>query len=172
MLQGANCSVKQTIPTLQHTTGNRDFAECKILCRVSKIRHSAKTFFAECGTRQRIALDKEFFAECRALVKKKALGKGPIYRVPGSWQNCGTRHRLPCITVFNHVLLCRVSTVRHSAKIFFLVSLPSAPDLALGKDLFFLNSLPSVSDLALGKEIFFIFKILCRVPPGRHLAKI
>jgi len=65
---------------------------------------------------------------------------------------------------------------RHSAKIFFLflISLPSAPDLALGKDffLFFLNSLPSVSDLALGKEKFFIFKILCRVLPGRHSAKI
>ena len=38
------------------TTGNRDFAECKFLCRVSKIGHSAKIFFAECihrSTRQR-----------------------------------------------------------------------------------------------------------------------
>ena len=54
---------------IDYTTGNRDFAECKILCRVSKIGHSAKTFFAECCTRQRIALGKEFFAECRALGK-------------------------------------------------------------------------------------------------------
>ena len=51
------------------TTGNRDFAECKFLCRVSKIGHLAKIFFAECYTRQRIALGKYFFAECRALGK-------------------------------------------------------------------------------------------------------
>ena len=52
------------------TTGNRGLAECKILCRVSKIGHSAKTFFAECRTRQRITLGKEFVAECRALGKE------------------------------------------------------------------------------------------------------
>ena len=46
------------------------------LCRVQtalpsvKNQDSAKTFFAECRTRQRIALGKEFFAECRALGKK------------------------------------------------------------------------------------------------------
>jgi len=38
---------------------------------VSKIEHSEKTFFAECCTRQRIALGKEFFAECWALGKKE-----------------------------------------------------------------------------------------------------
>ena len=37
---------------------------------MSKIGHSAKTFFAECRTRQKIALGKEFFAECQALGKK------------------------------------------------------------------------------------------------------
>ena len=58
------------------TTGNRAFAECKLLCRVSKIGHSAKTFFAKCRTRQRIALGKEFFAECQALGKSAALGIG------------------------------------------------------------------------------------------------
>ena len=52
------------------TTGNRAFAECKLLCGVSKIGHSANTFFAECRTRQRIALGKEFFAERRALGKQ------------------------------------------------------------------------------------------------------
>ena len=134
--------------------------------------------FAECqksGTRQRpslpsAALGKELHSA------KKALSKGLLCRVPGSRQKHGTRHRLPRVTVFGHVLLCRAPAVRHSGKIcffLFLISLPSAPDLALGKDLnFFFNSLPSVSDLALGKEIFFIFKILCRVPPGRHSAKI
>ena len=57
------------------TTGNRDFAECKILCRVSKIEHSTKTFFTECCTRQRITLGKEFFAECQALGKKRLSAK-------------------------------------------------------------------------------------------------
>ena len=54
---------------LIYSTGNRDFAECKILYRVLKIGHSAKTFFAECYTRQRIALGKDLFAECPALGK-------------------------------------------------------------------------------------------------------
>jgi hypothetical protein len=57
------------------TTGNRDFAECKFLCRVSKIEHSAKIFFAECSTRQRIALGKDFFAERRALGKHRHSAK-------------------------------------------------------------------------------------------------
>ena len=35
-----------------------------------KIGYSAKTFFAECCTRQRIAFGKEFFVECQALGKK------------------------------------------------------------------------------------------------------
>jgi len=43
---------------------------------VSKIGYSAKTFFAECCTQQRIALGKEFFAECRLLGKKMHSGKG------------------------------------------------------------------------------------------------
>ena len=61
--------------------------------------------FAECqksGTRQRIAL-----------------GKWLLCRVPGSRQKRGTRHRLPRVTVFGHVLLYRVPVVRHSANFFF-----------------------------------------------------
>ena len=64
------------------TTGNMIFAECKLLCRVSKIGHSAKKVFAECRTQQRIALGKkrlptkDFFAECQALGKSAALGIG------------------------------------------------------------------------------------------------
>ena len=46
----------------------------------------------------------------------------------------------------------------------FLISLPSAPDLALGKDLIFFNSLPSVSDLALGKEFFLFLKYFGECP--------
>ena len=72
--------------SIRNTTGNRDFVECKILCRVSKIGHSAKIFFAECYTRQRIALGnalgkhghsaKDFFAECQTLGKISPLGIG------------------------------------------------------------------------------------------------
>ena len=102
------------------TTGNKAFAECKLLCRVSKTRHSTKTFLAECRTRQRIALGKEFFAEILCRVpgtrQKKALGKGLLCRVPGSRQKRGTRHRLSHVMMFGHVLLCRVPVIRHSAK--------------------------------------------------------
>ena len=148
--------MQTALPSVKNRALGKD-----LLCRVP---HSAKNC-----TRQRVL--------CRVpgARQKSAIGKGLLCRVPDSRQKLGTRHRLPRVTVFGHVLLCRAPAVRHSGKIcffLFLISLPSAPDLALGKDLFFLNSLPSVSDLALGKEIFFIFKILCRVPPGRHSAKI
>ena len=130
------------------------------LCRVSKIGHSAKTFFAKCCTRQ-----------------KRALGKGLLCRVPGCRQKRGTRHRLPRVTVFGHVLF-RVPAVRHSAKIFFLENtLPSAPDTALGKDsIFFLKCLCRVpTDSTLGKDRnlknYFFLKYLCRVPLWRHSAK-
>ena len=88
------------------TTGNRDFAECKILCRVSKIRHSAKNC-----TRQR------FLCRVPGIRQKNALGKELLRRVLDSRQKSGTRHRLTRVTVFGHVLLCRVPAVRHSAKI-------------------------------------------------------
>jgi hypothetical protein len=55
------------------TLGKELFAECQkktlgkeILCRVSKIKHSAKSFFAECYLLPRVfcvALGKEFFVE-------------------------------------------------------------------------------------------------------------
>jgi hypothetical protein len=56
------------------TLGKEPFAECQkktlvkeTLCRVSKIKHSAKSFFAECFLLPRVfcvALGKELFAEC------------------------------------------------------------------------------------------------------------
>ena len=90
------------------TTGNRASAECKLLCRVSKIRHSVKNC-----TRQRIL--------CRVpgTRQKRALGKGLLCQVLSYRQKLGTRYRLPRVTVFGHVLLCRVAAVRRSAKIFF-----------------------------------------------------
>ena len=128
-------------------------------------------------------------AKCFAECQKSGTRQRPscctrqrvLCRVPGSRQKRGTRHRLPRVTAFGHVLLCRVPAVRHSAKIFFFENtLPSVPDTALGKDsIFFLNvfaecpcegtrqrgnflktsktSLPSALFLALGKDP------LCRV---------
>jgi hypothetical protein len=43
--------------------GNQLFAECEGLYRVPNFRHSAKTCFAECRTRQNLALGKEVFAK-------------------------------------------------------------------------------------------------------------
>ena len=128
------CRVQNSLPSVKNRALGKD-----LLCRVL---HSAKTFFVECCTRQRIAPGKEFFAECRAL------GKGLLCRVPDSRQKRGTRHRMTRATVFGHVLLCRVPVVRHSAKIYFFL-----------KKFF----LPSIIDLALGKDLNF-FKCLCRVP--------
>ena len=74
----------------------------------------------------------------------RALGKGLLRRVPDPRQNLYTRHRLPVkrrpVTAFFAERL-RLGTRQR----FFLISLPSAPDLALGKDL-----------------NFFLKKILCR----------
>jgi hypothetical protein len=65
------------------TLGKEPFTECQkktlgkeTLCRVSKIKHSVKSFFAECFLLPRVfcaALGKELL--CR--VPKKTLGKDP-----------------------------------------------------------------------------------------------
>ena len=71
------------------TTGKRDFVECKILYRVSKIGHSAKTFFVEYCTRQR------FLCRVPETRQTRALGKWLLCRVLDPRQNLYTRHRLP-----------------------------------------------------------------------------
>ena len=122
------------------------------------------------------------------IVKNRALGKDlrcrvphsaknctrqrVLCRVPGSWQKRGTRHRLPRVTVFGHVLLCRAPAVRHSAKIFFLENtLPSARDTTLGKDSIFFLKCPCRVPNSLGtrqreelKKLHLFLKHLCRVP--------
>ena len=142
-----------------------------MLCRVLKIGHSTKTFFAECCTRQRIALGKDFFAECRTLGKK------------GSRQKHGTRHRLPRVTVFGHVLLCRVPDPRQNLYTRHRLPVKRRPVTAFFAErlrlgtrqrfvFLFLISLPSAPDLALGKDVnFFLKKILCRAPDLRRSAK-
>jgi hypothetical protein len=68
-------SAKSSLPSVKNKTlGKELFAECQkktlgkeILRRVSKIKHSAKSFFAECYLLPRVfcvALGKELFAEC------------------------------------------------------------------------------------------------------------
>jgi hypothetical protein len=69
------------------TLGKEPFAECQkktlgkeTLCRVSKIKHSAKSFFAECFLLPRVFAwhsTKSFFAECpkKHSAKNMALGK-------------------------------------------------------------------------------------------------
>ena len=91
-------------------------------------------------------------ANCFAECQKSGTRQSPSF--PGSRQKRGTRHRLPRVTVFGHVLLYRVPAVRQSAKIFLENTLPSAPDTVLGKYLifFFEMSLPSAPVKALGKE--------------------
>jgi hypothetical protein len=86
--------------------------------------------FAECllsGTWQRalcLTLGKELFAECQALGKK-------CTREPGKDTPADGNH--PAVT------LCRVPTVRHSAKFYlficFVITLPSARNLTLGQNL-------------------------------------
>ena len=58
------------VPGKTGTTGNRAFAECNFFCRVLKVGHSAKSYFAECRTRQRYT-----FAECQALGKARHSAK-------------------------------------------------------------------------------------------------
>ena len=55
------------------TTGEAKFVECRMLCRVPKIGHSAKPLFAECCTRQRVALP--CAAACPALGKARHSAK-------------------------------------------------------------------------------------------------
>ena len=129
---------------------------------MSKIGHSAKNC-----TRQR------FLCRVPETRQTRALGKGLLCRVPDSRQNLYTRHRLPVkrrpVTAFfaERLLL----GTRQRFDFFLKNSLPSAPDLALGKDFnFFKNSLPSVSDLALGKEFFLKQNTLPSIP-GTTLGK-
>jgi hypothetical protein len=82
---------KLSLPSVgEKTLGKELFAECCIcgtrqraLCRVSKIKHSAKSFFAECFILPRVfcvTLGKEFLCrvpEKKHSAKNMALGKEP-----------------------------------------------------------------------------------------------
>jgi hypothetical protein len=84
-------SAKSSLPSVVFVTlGKGPFAECQkktlgkeTLCRVSKIKHSAKSFFAECFLLPRVfcvALGKELLCrvpEIKHSAKNMALGKEP-----------------------------------------------------------------------------------------------
>ena len=114
------------------TTGNRHFTECRRLCQVYFIEHSAKTVFAECQikyTRQNKHSTKCVFAECLFL----ALGKYVFCRV----LFFGTRQNTALPSAFfltlGKYVFCQVlfSGTRQRC------ILPSAFVLALGKEAFY-----------------------------------
>jgi hypothetical protein len=96
---GKKHSTKSSLPSVVFVTLDKElFAECqknirqkKTLCRVSKIKHSAKSFFAECFLLPRVfcvALGKELLCQVpdkKHSAKNLALGKelnsGSVYRV-------------------------------------------------------------------------------------------
>ena len=112
------------------TTGNACFADGMRLCRGSNLGHSIKTLFVEGqpqepsaknGSRQRMAIGKEAFAEGTALGKDRPTanqifteGRGPRQRCPRQIRPVGSRRPFP-------VKLCRGPPVRSSAKVFFPV---------------------------------------------------
>ena len=101
-----------------NTTGNRHFAECRRLCRVYFIGHSAKTVFAEC--------------QIKYTRQKKTLDKIRLCRVSFS----GTRQR--CIlpsAIFRHTAKCVFAECLFSGTRQRCI-LPSAFVLALGKEAF------------------------------------
>ena len=100
------------------TTENRHFAECRKLCRVYFIGHSAKTVFAECQikyTRQKKYLTKCVRAECLFS------GTRQICILPSAI----FRHTAKCVFAE-----CLFSDTRQRC------ILPSAFVLALGKEAF------------------------------------
>jgi hypothetical protein len=105
----------------------------KCFFRVSFIGHSAKRLFAERRSRQNKTLGKDRFAECRALSKEMHSSKKVFAEssAPGkdlhSAKTTSPDGKHPTVT------LCRVSAVRHTTK-FFLITLPSARNLTLGKN--------------------------------------
>ena len=130
-----------------YNTRERRFAECRQLCRVPKIGHSAKPLFAECrtgwhsaksSTRQRVALPSA--TEC------PALGKGR-HSAKALFVECNTRQRVE--------LGKKNGTWRPSPPTplnFFKKILCRVPALALGKEGLCRVPLPGTR-----QNIFFCF---------------
>ena len=82
------------------TTGNRSFAECNFLCQGLKVGHSAKSYFAECRTRQRYALPSVRHSLCRVsgTQQSETLSKDPFCRVSGTRQTLALGKKLRQVT--------------------------------------------------------------------------
>jgi hypothetical protein len=112
---GKKHSAKSSLPSVKNKTlGKELFVECQkktlgkeILCRVSKIKHSAKSFFAECYLLPRVfcvALGKEHFAESpkkntRQRIWHSAKSKIPVVTTPFT-------HLRPTLVVINTITYC------------------------------------------------------------------
>jgi hypothetical protein len=130
----------KTLISKPYTTGIRLFAECRWLCRVLFIGHSAKPTLPSAALSKVLRSVKILFTECGTLgtpqhsaktalprvrhSTKRALGKGPLAAVyswrPSVFAEChilGTRQRT----------LCRVPSLdtRQSIFLFFLFCLPN-----------------------------------------------
>jgi hypothetical protein len=113
------------------TTGIRGFTECRPLCRVPFVGHSAKKALPRAALGKVRLSATSLFTECWTLgtgphstktrlpkhSAKVALGKGPLVAVPKLTAvsfcrepRVGTRQRT----------LCRVPNIRHSAKYIFI----------------------------------------------------
>jgi hypothetical protein len=134
LVRGRRSLSSRLLAAVTYTTGIQAFVECRRLCRVLFIEHSAKTTLPSAALGKVLRSVKILFTECRTLgtakhstktalprVKhsaKMALGKGPLAAVyswrPSVFAECqilGTRQRT----------LCRVSSLdtRQSIFLFF-----------------------------------------------------
>ena len=103
------------------TTGNPTYAECRRLCRVHNIKHSAKLLFAECLPKSTRQTDNIRRKKTLPSASHVALGKATLCRVPKS------RHSANSVTCATHA---RTRPLQRGRR----YSLPSASQCALGKD--------------------------------------
>ena len=120
-----------------YTTGNPTYAECRRLCQVQNIEHSAKLLFAECLPKNSRQTDDTRRKKTLPSAGHVTLGKAKLCRVPKSGHSANpplpsaTRAALlPRPLPVTAVIVCRVPARGHSAN----TSLPSATHRALGKD--------------------------------------
>ena len=133
---------------ISSTTGENYFAECKIVCRVHFIGHSAKAVFAESQTQRHSA------KKCRRQIY--------LCRVPGTRQRLAVGKNLPLPSAGRSAKIgrrqkkfaeCRaLGKFRPSAKVAGVMAATCR------------QPLPSAPPFGARQRIFFIFLILCRVP--------
>ena len=79
ILQNRNTAPRRGLTSSRCTTGNSTFAECMLVCRVLKIKHSAKGLFAEClamwHSAKKCTQQTSLFAECQTLDKERHSAK-------------------------------------------------------------------------------------------------